>query len=224
VSQRQPAGSPPNEAAAEQAPSEQAAMPSVTAALEAVLMVADAPVDELTLAQAVEHPPAPVRQALQALAARYREAGHGFELRDVAGGWRYYTRADCAGPVERFLQDAQQVRLTAAALETLAVVAYRQPVSRGRVSAVRGVNVDAVMRTLVTRGLVAESGADPSTGAVLYTTTSHFLERIGLSSLEELPDLAPYLPELDELREHLGAEDDAGERRPNADAAGDSVP
>ena len=197
--------------------------PSLDAAVEAVLMVADAPVDELSLAQAVGQPRAAVQQALQRLAEGYREAGHGFELRNVAGGWRYYTRDDCAEAVERFLQDAQHVRLTAAALETLAVVAYRQPVSRGRVSAVRGVNVDAVMRTLVSRGLVAESGTDPSSGAVLYTTTSYFLERIGLSSLEELPDLAPYLPELHEIHEHLDDDEAVGRRAPTTGAAGDAA-
>src|SRR5690606_21024637 len=113
--------------------------------------------------------------------------GHGFELRRVAGGWRYYTRESLAPAVERFVRDGQQSRLTQAALETMAVVAYRQPVSRARVSAIRGVNVDGVMRTLVTRGLVDEAGTDDETGAVLYRTTSYFLERMGLNSLDELP-------------------------------------
>jgi segregation and condensation protein B len=165
--------------------------------LEAVLMVADQPLDHLTLAQAVGHPPAAVQEALHRLAERYRERGHGFDLRNIAGGWRYYTREDLAGVVEGFVTDDAAARLTTAALETLAVVAYQQPVSRGRVSAVRGVSVDAVMRTLVSRGLVEEAGAEESTGAVLYRTTAHFLERMGLSSLDELPDLAPYLPEPD---------------------------
>src|SRR5690606_35161101 len=155
----------------------------------------DQPFDHLTLAQAVGHPPAEVEQALHRLAATYDERGHGFELRNVAGGWRFYTREALAPAVERFVRDGQQARLTQAALETLAVVAYRQPVGRARVSAIRGVNVDGVMRTLVTRGLVEESGTDDETGAILYRTTSYFLERMGLTSLEELPDLAPYLPE-----------------------------
>jgi segregation and condensation protein B len=120
-------------------------------------------------------------------------------LRQVAGGWRLYTRADCAPYVERFVLDGQQARLTQAALETLAVIAYRQPVTRQRVSAVRGVNVDGVVRTLVARGLVVEAGPDEETGATRYRTTNYLLERLGLQSLDELPSLAPLLPELDEL-------------------------
>jgi segregation and condensation protein B len=117
----------------------------------------------------------------------------------VAGGWRLYTRSDCAPFVERFVLDGQQARLTQAALETLAVIAYRQPVTRQRVSAVRGVNVDGVVRTLLARGLITEAGADEDTGATRYRTTSFFLERLGLDSLEALPSLAPLLPELDDL-------------------------
>src|SRR5204863_5603135 len=121
----------------------------------------------------------------------------GFELRRVAGGWRIYSRAEHAPVLERFVLDGQTSRLSQAALETLAIVAYRQPVSRARVSAVRGVNVDAVMRTLVTRGLVEEAGTEPESGAILYRTTSYFLERLGLASLDDLPDLAPFLPDLE---------------------------
>jgi segregation and condensation protein B len=132
---------------------------------------------------------------MRELAAEYATQGRGFDLREVAGGWRFYTRADCAPLVERFIRDGQEVRLTQAALETLAVVAYRQPVSRARVSAVRGVNCDGVMRTLVLRGLVEESGTDSETGAILYRTTGYFLERMGLSGLQDLPDLAPFLPD-----------------------------
>jgi segregation and condensation protein B len=168
-------------------------------ALEAVLMVADQPLDHLTLAAAVGHPPEEVRVALTELASEYLAQGRGFELRNVAGGWRYYTREELAAVVERFVLDGQQARLTQAALETLAVVAYKQPVSRARVSAVRGVNVDGVMRTLITRGLVEEAGQDAETHAILYRTTSYFLERIGVSSLDDLPDLAPFLPEMDDL-------------------------
>lgn len=164
-------------------------------ALEAVLMVADQPLDSLTLAQAVGHPPADVDEALERLAASYDEESRGFELRVVAGGWRYYTRAELAPAVERFVLEGQQARLTQAALETLAVVAYRQPVSRGRVSAIRGVNVDGVVRTLLTRGLVEEAGIEEASGAVLYRTTSYFCERMGLASLDDLPDIAPLLPE-----------------------------
>ncbi|GAB2633772.1 SMC-Scp complex subunit ScpB [Nocardioides ginkgobilobae] len=173
--------------------------------LEAVLMVADQPLDAVSLATAVGHPVEDVVAALQLLAEEYDEADRGFELRNVAGGWRYYTREDYAHVVERFVLDGQQARLTQAALETLAVVAYRQPVSRARVSAIRGVNVDGVMRTLLTRGLVEEAGSDPETGAHLYRTTSYFLERIGVTGLDELPELAPYLPDLQDMEEELGA-------------------
>jgi segregation and condensation protein B len=166
-------------------------------ALEAVLMVADQPLDHMTLASAVGYPPGEVASALHELAAEYGEQGRGFDLRNVAGGWRYYTREEFASVVERFVLDGQRARLTQAALETLAVIAYRQPVTRGQVSAVRGVNVDGVVRTLTTRGLVAEVGTDPSSGAVLYQTTGYFLERMGLSSLDEMPPLAPYLPDID---------------------------
>lgn len=168
-------------------------------ALEAVLMVADQPLDHLTLATAVGYPPAEVQAALPELAEEYAAQGRGFDLRNVAGGWRYYTREDLAPVVEKFVLDGQQARLTQAALETLAVVAYKQPVSRARVSAIRGVNVDGVMRTLVARGLVEEAGHDAETTATLYRTTSYFLERIGVTSLEDLPELAPFLPEMGEL-------------------------
>jgi segregation and condensation protein B len=176
-------------------------------ALEAVLMVADQPLDQVTLASAVGYPVEEVAAALAGLTQEYSAQGRGFDLRNVAGGWRYYTREEYAPVVEKFVLDGQQARLTQAALETLAVVAYKQPVSRARVSAVRGVNVDGVMRTLLTRGLVEECGHDGETGALLYRTTSYFLERIGVTSIEELPELAPFLPEmgdLDELTESGG--------------------
>ena len=168
-------------------------------ALEAVLMVADQPLDHLTLASAVGHPAEDVRAALAQLSAEYADQGRGFDLRNVAGGWRFYTRDEFASVVEQFVLDGQQARLTQAALETLAVVAYKQPVSRARVSAIRGVNVDGVMRTLVARGLVEEAGHDPETTATLYRTTSYFLERIGVTSLAELPELAPLMPDLADL-------------------------
>ena len=174
-------------------------------ALEAILMVSDQPLDAMTLASAVGYPVDEVVGALQTLAEEYTEQGRGFELRNIAGGWRFYTREEYAAVVEAFILDGQQARLTQAALETLAVVAYKQPVSRARVSAIRGVNVDGVMRTLLTRGLVEECGHDGETGANLYRTTGYFLERIGVTSIDELPELAPYLPDMDDLEDELAA-------------------
>ncbi|MEU5879791.1 SMC-Scp complex subunit ScpB [Spirillospora sp. NPDC047279] len=176
-------------------------LPELRASVEAILLVVDEPVAEITLAQILERPRDDVAATLRELAAEYTEQGRGFDLREVAGGWRYYTRDVCAPVVERFVTDGQQARLTQAALETLAVVAYRQPVSRARVSAIRGVNSDGVIRTLTLRGLIEEAGQDPETQAHLYRTTGYFLERLGLRDLDELPDLAPYLP--DELPEEI---------------------
>ena len=172
-------------------------MSDLKPALEAVLMVVDEPAGEAHLAKVLDRTPREVADALHELADEYTADGRGFELRRVAGGWRYYTRAAFAPAVEAFVLEGQQARLTQAALETLAVVAYRQPVSRSRVSAVRGVNCDGVMRTLLQRGLVEEAGAEPETGAILYRTTNYFLERMGLRGLDELPELAPFLPEAD---------------------------
>ncbi|MDX3236812.1 SMC-Scp complex subunit ScpB [Streptomyces sp. ME03-5709C] len=166
-------------------------------ALEAVLMVVDEPVTEETLSKVLERPRREIATALHDLAEEYAAQGRGFDLRLIAGGWRFYTRPAYAAAVERFVLDGQQARLTQAALETLAVVAYRQPVSRSRVSAVRGVNCDGVMRTLLQRGLVEECGTEAETGAILYRTTHYFLERMGLRGLDELPELAPFLPEAD---------------------------
>jgi segregation and condensation protein B len=169
--------------------------PGLRASLEAILLVADEPVPAVVLAQVLERPTGEITDLLRTTAGTYEEEGRGFDLREIAGGWRFYTREECAPVVERFVSEGQEVRLTQAALETLAVVAYRQPVSRARVSAVRGVNCDGVMRTLTLRGLVEDSGTDPETGAILYRTTGYLLERLGLASLDELPDLAPFLPE-----------------------------
>ncbi|WDZ82406.1 SMC-Scp complex subunit ScpB [Micromonospora cathayae] len=164
-------------------------------ALEAILLVVDEPVSVATLAQVLEQPVERVGGALERIAAGYTEAGHGFELRRAAGGWRLYTRPAYAPYVERFILDGQSVRLTQAALETLAVVAYKQPVTRSRISAIRGVNCDGVIRTLVSRGLVAECGTEPDSGAYLYRTTTLFLEKLGLDSVDDLPPLAPFLPD-----------------------------
>ncbi|MBS2937937.1 SMC-Scp complex subunit ScpB [Nocardioides sp. J2M5] len=174
-------------------------------ALEAILMVTDEPLDRVRLASAVGHPVADVEAALEELSADYTAQGRGFDLRQVAGGWRFYSRPELASVVESFVLDGQQARLTQAALETLSVVAYQQPVSRARVSAIRGVNVDGVMRTLLSRGLVEEAGQDEHSGAHLYRTTSYFLERIGIGSLDELPELAPYLPDMDDLEDELAS-------------------
>ena len=163
--------------------------------LEALLFVVDDPVDEETLAAALRCPEEQVREGLAALAAAYDGRPAGITLRRVGEGWRLYTRDEHAAVVERYLGEGQRSRLTQAALETLAVIAYRQPVTRSRVSAIRGVGVDGVMRTLITRGLVHEVGADPDTGGGLYATTPLFLERLGLTDLAELPPLAPLLPD-----------------------------
>ncbi|MET0967401.1 MAG: SMC-Scp complex subunit ScpB [Nakamurella sp.] len=166
-------------------------------ALEAVLLVVEAPVPESALATAVGHRPARVRELLLELAARYTAANSGIELRELGGGWRFYTRDRFAPVVERFVLDGAQSRLSKAALETLAVVAYRQPVTRARVAGVRGVNVDGVIRTLMSRGLIEDVGTDPDTGGLQYRTTDLFLERLGLSDLSELPSLGPLLPDIE---------------------------
>ncbi|GAA1985103.1 SMC-Scp complex subunit ScpB [Isoptericola halotolerans] len=170
----------------------------LAAALESILMVAETPVRTERLAAAVARPTAEVAELLATLAAEYRgETGgrpRGFELREGAEGWRVYSSREHADVVSRFVLEGQSSRLSQAALETLAVVAYRQPVTRGQISAVRGVNVDGVVRTLLARGLVAEVGQDPLSGAVLFGTTGEFLDRMGWSSLDELPPLAPHLP------------------------------
>ena len=173
--------------------------PTLEAACEAVLLLADEPLDIMTLATIVRRPADQVEAVVRGLSAQYTDDGRGFDLRPVAGGWRFYTRADCADVVSRFVIDGQQARLTQAALETLAIVAYRQPISRGRISAVRGVNVDGVVRTLITRGLVDEAGTEPGGHATLLQTTPYFLERLGISSLDELPPLADHVPTYSEI-------------------------
>jgi segregation and condensation protein B len=169
------------------------------AALESLLLVVDSPAEDELLASTLEQPVKRIRQAMEALSARYTEAGSGIDLRRVGDGWRMHTRDTYAPYVEKLLLDGQRAKLTRAALETLAVIAYRQPVTRSRVAAVRGVNVDGVIRTLVTRGLIEETGNDPDTGGILYRTTELFLERLGLSSLKDLPPIAPLLPEVDAI-------------------------
>ena len=171
------------------------ATPPLSRILEAILLVVDEPVAEGILAQVTESPRATVAGVLHELAAGYRAAGRGFELRQVGEGWRLFTAEDCAPYIERFVLDGQHARLTQAALETLAVIAYRQPVSRQSIAAIRGVSVDGVVRTLLSRGLITEVRVDESSGAHLYGTTPYLLERLGLRSLDELPALAPLLPD-----------------------------
>ncbi|MCB0946248.1 MAG: SMC-Scp complex subunit ScpB, partial [Mycobacterium sp.] len=181
----------------------------LTRVLEALLLVVDTPVSVQTLATVTEQPVYRVTDKLQQMAAALTERDSGIDLREAGGGWRLYTRARFAPYVERLLLDGSRSKLTRAALETLAVVAYRQPVTRARVSAVRGVNVDAVIRTLVARGLITEAGTDTDTGATTFATTELFLERLGLSSLTDLPDIAPLLPDvdvIDDLSENLDSE------------------
>ena len=177
--------------------------PSLRAALEALLMVAEEPMTSSTLATLTRTPQETVVTTLHDLAQEYAVQERGFDLRELAGGWRFWTRDNCAQVVERFVLDGQHGRLSQAGLETLAVVAYRQPVTRSRISAIRGVNVDGVVRTLVTRGLIEETGHDHETGAHLYRTTNYFLERLGLKSLEELPPIAAHLPMPDNVEEVL---------------------
>lgn len=173
----------------------------LTAGIEAILMVVDEPVAPVDLASALDVPEHQVVDALHALRDEYAnpDRPRGFELREVGGGWRIYSSPLYADVVGAFIVDGQSSRLSQAALETLAVVAYRQPVTRGQVSQIRGVNVDSVMKTLVARALVTEVGE--VAGAVQYGTTTEFLERLGLGSLDELPPLAPFLPDLSEFED-----------------------
>ncbi|MBN9734222.1 SMC-Scp complex subunit ScpB [Pseudonocardia sp. P1] len=168
-------------------------------ALEALLLVVDSPVDEGSLATTLNQTPSRIRQTLNRMSLAYTADRRGIDLRRVGEGWRFYTRDRYAPYVEKLLLDGQRARLTRAALETLAVVAYRQPVTRARVAAVRGVNCDGVLRTLLTRGLVEEAGTEEQTGGTLFRTTELFLERLGLSSVQDLPPLAPLLPDIDAI-------------------------
>jgi segregation and condensation protein B len=195
-------GSPQPDARENATPAEPSGRPDLAepatlrAAVEALLFVSDAPVSATALAAGLQRPVSEIELALTLLGEELTSRRSGIELREVSDGVRLYTRPELAGWVESFLMDGQRVRLTQAALETLAVVAYRQPVTRARISAIRGVNVDGVVRTLIARGLIAEVGADPDTGGGLFRTTELFLEKMGLRSLDELPSLAPLLPDL----------------------------
>lgn len=200
-------------------------------AIEAIVMVADEPVDPHLLAQLLEVPPARIEEICAELATSYRESDRGFELVRVAGGYRFQSHADLAPYVERFVLEGQTARMSGAALETLAIVAYKQPVSRAQIAAIRGVNADGVIRTLQSRGFVKEIGRDPGPGqAVLYGTTSLLLERLGLDHIGQLPPLAQFVPGpevMDALERSLRA--DPVSRSPNGspdvalDADGDPL-
>ena len=168
------------------------------AAVEAVLMVTEDPVPLPVLAAALVVPVADVRDTVTALAREYDDQRRGFELRETDAGWRVWSRRELAPVVRRFVAEATPSRLSRAALETLAIVAYRQPVARSTIASIRGVSADAVLRTLQVRGLVTEVGSDPATGAVLFGTTAELYERLGLKGPDDLPPLAPFLPELAE--------------------------
>lgn len=175
---------------------------ALEACLEALLLMATEPLGTPELAQATVTPLAEVEAALTALATFYDETGRGFALRNVGGGWRYATRPEYADVIGRHILEGQHGRLSQAALETLAVIAYLQPISRGRIAGIRGVNVDGVVRTLLSRDLIAEAGQEGS-GATLFVTTGYFLERLGLAGLDDLPPLAPHLPEATDLAQEL---------------------
>ena len=174
-----------------------AAAPPLRTQLEALLLVVDEPAPVAVLATAVQRPTAEVAEVLAELAAGWEAEDRGFRLRQVAGGWRLYTATACAEVVERFVLQGQTARLSQAALETLAVVAYAQPVTRAKVASIRGVNSDGVLRTLVTRRMVQEAGVEPGSPATLFVTTPLFLEKLGINDLAELPPLAPLLPDLE---------------------------
>jgi len=185
----------------------------VVRAIEAIILVAAEPVPTEQLAQLLEQPLVVVDQLCNGLADAYDEAGHGFQFVKVAGGWRYQTAADLSPYVERFLLDGQRARMSGAALETLAIVAYKQPISRAQVASIRGVDPDGVLRTLAARGYVTQVAVDPGPGqASLFGTTQQFLEKLGLNSLSDLPPLAEFVPgaEVVEALEH-------GLRAPDAD-------
>ena len=190
---------------------------STVRAIEAILLVAVEPVPTDMLAQLLEQPSATIDRLCGELAAAYADAGHGFELVRVAGGWRYQTHADLAPYVERFLLDGQRARMSSAALETLAIIAYKQPLSRLQIASIRGVDPDGVIRTLVARGYVTEVGRDTGPGqAILYGTTPSFLEKLGLDSITDLPPIAEFVPGADvvEALEHGLRVEPPGDARP----------
>lgn len=176
---------------------------NLRSAIEAILMITDAPVSLVALATALERPVNEVRDAVLRLSAEYQGADNhpvrGFELREVGGGWRIFVRSEFDWAVKLFVANENPTKLSQAALETLAVIAYRQPISRGQVASIRAVNVDSVVRTLLSRGLITELYTDSETGAVNFGTSDLFLETLGINSLDELPPISPYLPGADEV-------------------------
>ena len=173
--------------------------PSLRSALEAILMVIDEPVKIAVLAQITNTPIQDVEKELDAISFELEERQSGYLLRQVAGGWRFYTNEECWPIVEKFVKEGQPTKLTQASLETLAVIAYKQPVSKGRISAIRGVNVDSVIRTLLNRGLIEEAGIEHESQSILYRTTNYFLEKLGINDLGQLPPVADYLPDMSAL-------------------------
>ena len=175
----------------------------LTPALEAILMITDAPVSLVALATALERPVNIIRDAVIALKDSYDQEGRGFELREVGGGWRIYVRQEFDRAVRMFIANENPTKLSQAALETLAVIAYKQPISRGQVASIRAVNVDSVVKTLLNRGLITELYTDSETGAVHFGTTDLMLELLGINSLDEMPRISPYLPDASaEFDEH----------------------
>lgn len=176
---------------------------TLKSAIEAILMITDAPISLVALATALERPMNEIRSAVEDLAREYSGGpggrAHGFELREIGGGWRIYVRAEYDWAVRMFVANENPTRLSQAALETLAVIAYKQPISRGQVASIRAVNVDSVVRTLLSRGLITELYTDSETGAVNFGTTELFLQTLGINSLDELPPISPYLPGADEV-------------------------
>ncbi|MEY4321630.1 MAG: hypothetical protein RL167_358 [Actinomycetota bacterium] len=178
---------------------------TLKSAIEAILMITDAPISLVSLATALERPMNEVRQAVDELSADYSGNGEsrvrGFELREIGGGWRIYVRAEYDWAVKMFMANENPTKLSQAALETLSVIAYKQPISRGQVASIRAVNVDSVVRTLLSRGLITELFTDSETGAVNFGTTDLFLQTLGINSLDELPPISPYLPGADEVND-----------------------
>ena len=173
--------------------------PSLSAALEALILLQDDGITALDLAQHTQAPEPEVKTALEKLQRECIEQQRGYELREVNGRWRFYTASVCSDLIERYVKDGQNARLTQASLETLSVIAYRQPTTRARVAAIRGVNVDGVIRTLISRGLVHESGLEVGSGALLLHTTDLFLERLGIQSLDDLPAIEQFLPDIEAI-------------------------